>query len=458
MTTGCTGAKLTCQTLDTVRQPRIEADFSGGTITSNAGILLAGLAERQLNLFDRLGDCFRDTRSPDLVVHSCRSLAGQRVLGLLLGCEDLSDHEELRKDPALGAVLGCIEPRRGDCQPLAGKSTLNRFELAGAGAEPGKARKIVADFDRMDRLLVDLLAEKHPQPPEEIVLDLDATDFELHGNQENSFYHGYYDAYCYTPLMVFCGRQPVMVRLRTASVDPAAGVAEDLDALVRRLRVHWPRTRIILRTDSGFCREAILSWCEETEGVECVIGVSRNPRLQARIADAQRRSLSRAAATGGPSRRFRSFTCRTRTSWSRSRRVVAKAEALPKAGGGASANPRFIVTSLPASTHPGRALYEDFYCPGGDAENRVKDLKLSLFDANALRLYLSAFARVLHNRMAAALAGTRIATHSPETFRLRLLKIGARVRVSVRRIHVAMSSARPDKDAFIAAWRALAPA
>lgn len=467
MTTDCTGTKLACQTLDTVRPRRIEADFSGGTITSNAGILLAGLAERQLNLFDRLGDCFLDTRNQDMAVHSCRSLAGQRVLGLLLGCEDLSDHEELRKDPAVGAVLGCIEPRRRDCQPLAGKSTLNRFELAAAGSDPGKARKIVADFDRMDRLLVELLVEGHSQPPEEIVLDLDATDFELHGSQEHRFCHGYYDSYCYMPLMVFCGREPVMVRLRTASADPAAGVAEDLDALVRRLRLHWPQTRIILRTDSGFCRDSILSWCERTEGVDYVIGVARNCRLQARTADAQRRSLSRAASAGEPSRRFRSFTYRTRESWSRSRRVVAKLEALPRQGGGASANPRFIVTSLPASTHPGRALYEEFYCARGDAENRVKDLKLSLFaercssnlfDANTLRLYLSAFAHVLHNRMAAAVAGARLSKASPETFRLRLLKIGARVRVSVRRIHVAMSSSCPDKEAFIAAWRALEPA
>ena len=202
--------------------------------------------------------------------------------------------------------------------------------MAAAGNDPGKARKIVADFNRMDRLLVDLLVEGHSQPPEEIVLDLDATDFELHGSQEHRFCRGYYDSYCCMPLMVFCGREPVMVRLRTASADPAAGVAEDLDALVRRLRLHWPQTRIILRTDSGFCRDSILSWCERTEGVDCVIGIARNCRLQARTADAQRRSLSRAASAGEPSRRFRSFTYRTRESWSRSRRVVAKLEALSR--------------------------------------------------------------------------------------------------------------------------------
>ena len=475
MTTVCTGPKLSCQTPEGLSQPRIEADFSGGTLTSNAGALLIGLAEQRLNLFDRLAACFRDTRNPDLAVHSCRSMAGQRIIGLLLGYEDLNDHDGLRSDPALGAVLGCLEPGRSGCQPLAGKSTLNRLELAAAGLNAGKNRKITADFAMMDRLMTDLLIEQHPEPPEEIVLDLDATDFELHGGQERRFYHGYYKEHCYMPLLVFCGRQPVLARLRTASEEPASGVAEELDALVGRIRESWPETRIILRTDSGFCRDPILSWCERTEGVEYVTGLARNPRLQGRIADAMRRSRSRTAVSGKPSRRFRSFCHRTRSSWSRSRRVIAKAEALPEKGGGTKANPRFIVTSLPASTHPGQKLYEEFYCARGDAENRVKEMKTdlfaercssNLFGANTLRLYFSAFAHILHNRLAKALSGKKpdkaasgrkLARAMPETLRLRLLKIGARVRVSVRRIHVAMSSSCPDKDIFAAAWRELMP-
>ena len=306
MTTVCTGPKLSCQTPEGVRQPRIEADFSGGAITSNAGILLAGLAAQGMNLFDRLGACFRDHRRPELTVHDCRSLAGQRVLGILLGCEDLSDHEELRKDPALGSVLGRLEPRRADCAPLAGKSTLNRFELSAAGVNPGKARKIAAGFEKLDRLMVDLFIEKHAEPPEEIVIDLDATDFELHGGQERRCCHGYYDEYCYLPLLYFCGRDPVMVRLCAAGGDPAAGVEDDLETLVRRLRFHWPDTRIILRTDSGFCRESIMSWRGRAEGVDYVIGLARNARLEAGIARQMRRSRSRAAVTGWKSRRVKS--------------------------------------------------------------------------------------------------------------------------------------------------------
>ncbi len=464
MTTVCTGPKLSCQSPDGVRQPRIEADFSGGAITSNAGILLAGLAAQGMNLFDRLGACFRDHRRPDLTVHSCRSLAGQRVLGILLGHEDLSDHEELRKDPALGSVLGRLESRRADCAPLAGKSTLNRFELSAAGVNPWKARKIAAGFGKMDRLMADLFIEKHARPPEEIVIDLDATDFELHGGQERRFYHGYYDEYCYLPLLYFCGRDPVMVRLCAAGGDPAAGVEDDLETLVRRLRARWPGTRVILRTDSGFCRESIMSWRGRTEGVDYVIGVARNARLEAKTARQLRRSRSRAAATGVKSRRFRSFRHRTRDSWSRARRVIGKAEALPGRGAPKS-NARFIVTSLPASAHPARKLCEDFYCARGDAENRVKDLKTglfadrcssNLFGANALRLRFSAFAHILHNRVAAA-AGGKLARAAPETLRLRLLKIGARVRLSVRRIHFALSGACPDRAAFAAAWMNLAP-
>ncbi|MCY3880232.1 MAG: IS1380 family transposase [Rhodobacteraceae bacterium] len=445
--TVCTGQKLSCQSPDGVRQSRIDAYFPGGTITPDAGVLLAGLAAQGMNLFDRLGACFRDQRRPELTVHSCRSLAGQRVPGILLGCGDLSDHEELRKDPALGAVPGRLEPRRADCAPLAGRSTLNRSGLSAAGVDPGKARKTVAGFGQMDQLMVDLFMERHAEPPEEIVIDLDATDFELHGGQEKRCCHGYYDEYCYLPPLYFRGRDPVMVRLC------AAGVEEDPETLVRRLRERWPDTRIILRTDSGFCRDSIMSWCERTEGVDYVIGVARNARLEAKTARQMRRPRSRAAVTGVKPRRFRSFRHRTRNSWSRTRRVIGRAGALPGRGA-PKPNARFIVTPLPASEHPARRLYEDFYCARGDAENRVKDLKTglfadrcssNLFSANALRLRFSAFAHILHNRIAAA-AGGKPAGTAPETLRLRLLKIGARVRLSVRRIHFAMSGACPDRQ------------
>ncbi len=312
---------------------------------------------------------------------------------------------------------------------------------------------------------MDLFLESRPEP-EEIVLDLDSMDIPLHGEQEDRFYHGYYRENCYMPLLVFCGRTPLLARLRSAGEDGAAGVEKDLARLVERIRARWPQTRIILRTDSGFCRDPILSWCESA-GVDYVIGLARNARLQERIAPAMRRSRSRVVATGRPSRRFRSFWWRTRASWSRRRRVVAKAEALPTSEGrGSKANPRFLVTSLPASTHPAQKLYEEFYCARGDAENRVKEHKLHLFsqrcssnmfDARALRFLFSTFAYVLMETLRGALKGTKLERATPDTFRLRLLRIGGRVRRSVRRIHIALSSAFPDREIFRHAWNTLAP-
>ena len=472
MTTHCTSFKLSCQTPGGARPGRIEADFSGGTLTSDAGLLLTWQAARRLDLFNRIAGCFEDLRHPELVVHQVDTLAGQRVLALLQGYEDLNDHDELRKDPLLGAVLGCMEPGRSDCEPLAGKSTLNRLELSAGGGCPGKHRKIVADFEALDELLVDLLAESFKTPPSDIVLDLDATDFELHGGQEEKFYHGYYREYCYLPALVFCGSFPVLVRLRTAAKDPAAGMEEELQRLVKRIRRHWPETHITLRTDSGYCREAVMAWCENTDNVDYVIGLARNARLKKRSARARRRSANAAAAAGETVREFCEFGYRTKDSWSRRRRVICKAEALKgewdetRGCFRCKDNARYIVTSLPRNTHDGKTLYEQFYCARGDAENRVKDLKLdlfaercssNLFDANALRLYLSAFAHILFLNLRRALHGTTLAACRPVTVCLRLLKIGARVRISARRVHVAMSSAFPHQRAFIHAWRSLAP-
>ena len=439
---------------------RIDVDFSGGTLTSVGGFVLLGLADERLDLIPRLAGCFEDLRSPLLTVHPVEALVGQRLLAL--GREDLNDHDRLRQDPAIGAVLGKTEPAQSDCAPLAGKSTLNRLELSAAGALPSKHRKIVADFDALDPLLVDLFLDSRPAPPE-IVLGLDSTDIPLHGEQEKRFLHGYYQEYCYMQLLVFCGRTPLLARLRSAAEDGAARVEKDLARLVERIRARWPHTHIILRTDSGFCREPILAWCESA-GVDCVVGLARNRRLQDRITPAMRRSRSRAATTGRQSRRFRSFWWRMRTSWSHRRQVVAKAEVLPGSNGRQGKdNPRFLVTSLPASTHPAQKLYEEFYCTRGDAENRVKEHKLHLFskrcatnlsDANAHRFLFATFACVLGERLRAALKGERA---SPDTPRLRLLRIGGRVRNSVRRIHIALSSAFPDPHLFRHAWNALAP-
>ena len=465
MSTQCKDDVFSCPLPGSDGKKQIGVDFSGGTLTSDGGVVLLGLADDRLNLIPRLAGCFEDFRSPLLTVHPVEALVGQRLLALALGREDLNDHDRLRQDPAIGAVLGKTEPARSDCAPLAGKSTLNRLELSAAGAMPSKHRKIVADFDAMDQLLVDLFLDSRPAPAE-IVLDLDSTDIPLHGEQEERFFHGYYREYCYMPLLVFCGRTPLLARLRSAAEDGAAGVEKDLARLVERIRQRWPHTHIILRTDSGFCREPILAWCESA-GVDYVIGLARNRRLQERIAPAMHRSRSRVATTGRTSRRFRSFWWRTRTSWSRRRRVIAKAEVLPGSDGRRGKdNPRFLVTSLPAATHPAQKLYEEFYCARGDAENRVKEHKLhlfskrcssNLFDANALRFMFSTFSYVLIEQLRNAMKGTELERASPDTLRLRLLRIGGRVRKSVRRIHIALSSAFPDRQLFRHAWNALAP-
>ena len=322
-------------------------------------MVLLGLADDRLALIPRLAGCFQDSRNPLFTVHSVEALVGQRLLALALGREDLVDHDRSRHNPAIGAVLGKTEPARSDCAPLAGKSTLNRLELSAAGGDASKHRKIVADFYGMDQLLVDLFLESRPEPAE-MVLDLDSTDIPLHGDQEAEFDHSYYQEYCYMPLLVFCGRWPLFARLRSAGKDGAAGVEKVLARLVvARIREHWPSTHIILRTDSGFCREAILVWCESV-GIDYVIGLARNRRLQERTAPAMRRSRSLAVASGRPSRRFRSFWRRTR----KTGRVGARWSPRPE-GRRSKDNPRFRVT-LPAGFHPSRpeALRGLLLCAG----------------------------------------------------------------------------------------------
>ena len=462
-TTRCAHPSLRHPAPEGLPQHSIETDFTGGVITSNGGVPLLRRADERLDLTRRLAACFTDHRRPALVVHDVETLVLQRLYGLALAYEDLNDHEDLRRDPALQAVAGRTTPRRGDCAPLAGKSTLNRLELAAAGRDDQKARKIVMDSERLDRLLVALCVESFASEPEEVVLDLDATDIPLHGEQEERFFHGYYREYCYMPLLFLIGRHPVMVRMRSAARDAAAGVEEDLGWLLDQLREAWPSTRIILRTDSGFCREAIMATCESRAGVDYVMGLAKNRRLEQEIGIEMAEAVLRAQEKGAPARRFREFRYSTLTSWSRERRGIGKAEALPPAvaGGKSKENPRFIVTSLPAETHPARVLYEQLYCARGDAENRVKEHKLhlfsarcssNLFGANTLRFYLSTFAMILFRGLPEALCGTRLAVASADRIRLRLLKIGALVRMSVRRVHIAMSSACPDQDLFRLAW------
>jgi hypothetical protein len=445
-----------------VERRRVVAAFDGGTVSSDAGALLLGKADAAIGLVDRLAGCFIDGRNPGLIEHSVRTLLGQRVFGMALGYEDLNDHEQLRHDPVFGALLGKLEPRRrSDCAALAGKSTLNRLELhPHSGAD--RYHKIAPDGAAIERLWVELFLEAHRGPPGEIILDLDATDDPLHGHQEGRFFHGYYDGYCYLPLYIFCGEHLLCARLRRSNIDGAAGAREEVERIVAQIRARWPAVRIILRADSGFCREELMSWCEQKR-VDYLFGLARNARLVRAIGAELHAAAAESRATGRPARRFKELVYRTRKSWSRPRRVVAKAEQT-----GDKSNPRFVVTSLSRQQLAARQLYEALYCARGEMENRIKEAQLDLFAdrlstatfrANQLRLWLASAAYVLmHTLRRVGLAGTALARACANTIRLRLLKIGAVVTVSVRRVKLAMSSACPHQAEFIAACHALGAA
>lgn len=422
----------------------VVAGFDGGAITSDAGGLLLGAVDRAIRLVDRFAGCFIDRRAAELIEHRVATLVGQRVFAIALGYEDVNDHDTLRHDPVMAVLAGKLGAKRRDCAPVAGKSTLNRLELS--RPEPTRYHKISHDRGAIERLFVALFLEAHTRPPKRIVLDLDATDDPVHGHQEGRFFHGYYDCYCYLPLYVFCGRHLLAAKLRRANIDASAGAIEETARIVAQIRERWPRVRILLRADSGFAREELMAWCEAS-GVDYLFGLARNERLQARIAGPMA-AAEQAAAAGRPERQFADFLWTTKKSWSRRRRVVAKAEWL-----GDKANPRFVVTSLKPAQYGARALYEDLYCARGEMENRIKECQLDLFAdrtsaatmrANQLRLWLASMAYVLLGALRRiGLQHTQFAAATCGTIRLCLLKIGAQVRTSVRRIKLAMASACP---------------
>jgi hypothetical protein len=439
----------------------VVAEFDGGALTSDAGGLLLGAADRRLDLVRRIARCFRDARDPRLVEHSVATLIGQRVFGIALGYEDLNDHDELRHDPLMAVLAGKLEARREDCAPVAGKSTLNRLELS--RERPTKYRKIAHEPAAIEALFVDLLLEAHDRPPQQIILDLDATDDPLHGDQEGRFFHGYYDCYCYLPLYVFCGRHLLAAKLRPSNIDASAGSVEEVARIVAQIRRRWPRTRILLRADSGFAREALMAWCE-TNRVDFVFGLARNARLVEEISVELLQAEAEASATGKPARRFRDFRYATLDSWSRRRRVVAKAEWT-----NGEANPRFIVTSLNTAETTARFLYEKVYCARGEMENRIKECQGDLFadrtstatlGANQLRLWLASFAYALLCALRRiGLAHTQFAEATCGTIRLKLLKLAGLVRVSARRVKFALASACPYADEWrLAAARLLTTA
>jgi Transposase DDE domain group 1 len=445
---------------------RVLAGFDGGAMTSDAGALLLGAADRAIGLIERFARCFSDARMPDLVEHTVPTLVGQRVFGIALGYEDVNDHDELRHDPALAVLAGKLEARRSDCAALAGKSTLNRLELS--REEPSRYHKIGYDAAAIEGLFVDLFLDAHAAPPTQIILDLDATDDPLHGRQEGRFFHGYYDNYCYLPLYIFCGRHLLAAKLRPSNIDGSAGSLQEVARIVAQIRRRWPRVRILLRADSGFAREALMAWCENN-AVDFLFGLARNPRLEGEIAAELAAAADEGKQTGRPTRRYKDFTWTTRDSWSRKRRVVAKAEWLPGASPGTGeANPRFVVTSLTRAEHQARHLYEKIYCARGEMENRIKECQLDLFAdrtsartmrANQLRLWFAAMAYVLICALRRlGLQRTQFARATCGTIRLKLFKIAALVKTSVRRIKFAMPSAFPYQAEYRAAHAALSAA
>jgi hypothetical protein len=454
MTTDCIPQQLEFQG---VGRRRVVASFDGGTLSSDGGALLLGEVERRRGILRQFAACFRDRRHPALIEHSIEALVSQRVLGLALSYEDLNDHEVLRSDPLLATLAGKADPTGSDRRrqedrgkALAGKSTLNRLEL-GAQTQD-RYHKISLDEQAVDRFLVEVFLSAHEQAPASIVLDLDATDDPVHGEQEGRFFHGYYGGYCYLPLYIFCGSHLLCARLRPSDRDASAGARGEVERIVGQIRERWPEVKIILRGDSGFAREELMAWCEQ-QGVAYVFGLARNARLQRILGADLAQAKTLAEASGKAERRYRDFSYQTRKSWSQARRVIGKAEHLPK-----GANPRFVVTSLSSELWEPAPLYEQLYCARGEMENRIKEQQLCLFadrtsshwmKSNQLRLWFSSVAYILLSELRRlGLAGTDLARARCDTIRIQLLKIGAQVRVSVRRVCVSLSSSYPYAELF----------
>ena len=446
----------------------IVADFSGGTITSDGGGLLLREVEQRTAVLQRFAECFTDHREQKRIEHSILSLVSQRVIGLALGYEDLNDHDHLAKDQMLAIVVGKTDPTGMDRKseqdkgkPLAGKSTLNRLELTPADATAQSPyKKIVISPEAVDHLFVDVFLEAHAQVPRQIILDVDATDDPLHGDQEGKFFHGYYKAYCYLPLYIFCGEHLLCARLRPASNDAAAGTVAEIERIVGRIRASWPDTRIIVRGDSGFCREELMVWCEDND-VDFLLGLARNNRLEQELAEELALAKALYQCSGKASRVFKDFCYKTRKTWRWHRRVVGKAEHLGK-----GANPRFVVTSFKAGEYDARELYEKMYCARGDMENRIKEQQLMLFAdrtstqkmfSNQIRLYFSSLAYLLVQALRQfGLAGTDMAKAQCDTIRLKLFKIGAKIRITVRKVWISFADGYPYRRIFDQAWANIA--
>jgi len=457
MTTECTQTSFAFHPLPS---REVVARFDGGKITSDAGALLLRETERGRGILRRFAACFTDHRDPDLIEHTVLELVAQRVYALCLGYEDLNDHDQLRHDPLLAVLADKRDPlgqdrsrSRDRGKALAGKSTLNRLELTPPGANAGsRYKKITLQRRAVQDLFVEVFLESYAGPPDRLVLDLDATDDPLHGHQAGRFFHGYYDCYCYLPLYIFCGDDLLCAKLRPSNLDASAGALKEVQRLVAAIRERWPEVPILIRGDSGFCREPLMVWCEQN-GVDYLLGLAKNKRLLAEMVEELAQAQARFEQTGEPAREFKDFVYQTRESWSRPRRVVGKAEHLRK-----GANPRFVVTSLPPPVTDAKTLYEEVYCARGDMENRIKEQQLCLFAdrtscatmrANELRLWFSSVAYLLMTALQRhGLQGTELATAQCDTLRLKLLKIGALVRVTVRKVWISLAESYPYAALF----------
>lgn len=447
MNTDCISAAVE---FEGVGRRKLVASFDAEHITSDGGMVLLAEADKRFALLRKFAACFRDHRDPELIHHSVEELVRQRVFGIACGYEDLNDHDKLRADPLLAALVGKAQPVK---ESLASPSTLNRLELTPADANASsRYRKVVYDAEAIENFFVDAYLDAQPKRPGEIVLDLDATDDPIHGTQEGRFFHGYYGNYCYLPLYIFAGDFLLCAKLRKSDIDACAGALDEVKRIVARIHARWPKTRIVLRADSGFTRDPLMSWCEEND-VDFIFGLAKNDRLKEMVKDELAAVKLEAEKTGEPARVFKELRYETRDSWTRDRRVVAKAEQL-----GDKSNPRFVVSSFSTKRYDARALYEDIYCARGDMENRIKEQQLDLFAdrtsahtmrANQLRLWFASVAYVLLNLLRHyGLRGTELERAQAGTIRLKLLKLGALVRVSVRRVVLSLSAAAPVRDLF----------
>jgi hypothetical protein len=430
---------------------KIVTAFDGGNVTSDAGALLLREVNRGSAITNRFAECFTDHRNPKLIEYSVKDLVAQRVMGLCLGYEDLNDHDHLRNDPLFCALVD-RKPHDG-VGSVAGKSTLNRLELTKENATAeNRYKKIVYHGANIEKLFVDIFLEAYKKAPKIIWIDLDATDFEVHGNQEGKHFHGFYDKHCFLPLYIFSEGLLLSSRLRTSDCNPHEGVMEDIGRIVSQIRAKWSDARIVIRGDSGFCREELMSWCE-LNNVDYVLGLAKNARLEVLIKKEAKHAKRKCKRTGKAARCFKNLRYKTLTTWSKKRRVVGKAEHLPD-----GANPRFVVTSIKRSEAGAKKLYEELYCARGNMENRIKEQQMGLFAertsshtlrANQLRLWLSSIAYVLmHELRRIGLKNTEFKNAQAWTMRSKLFKIGATVTISFRRIKLAMASGYPWKKVF----------